>query len=802
MRRIVFGREAQSFGEALPIGNGRLGAMVWGGVKQERLQLNEDSVWYGKPIDRHNPDAYGNLERVRELILGGRPDAAERLLSYAFTATPQSQRIYQPLGDCWLNMYGSCAELAEDTGYDRGLNLKDATVSVSYKTKMGSIEREYFASYPHQVIAVKLEARKGERLNFDLLLTREKFYDEMIMDEWDGIYLTGNLGKGGLDFVAGAKIKVEEGSVNRIGEHLVVQDAKRAYLYLNGTSTFYQENPLGYVKASLQAASDLGWDALRAAHAEDYQRLFGAVRLQLGAAQRQAETEQAASPQQTAAGPAAAQSRTESELTTAQRLAATDSARIDPELVSLYFDFGRYLLISCSRPGSQPANLQGIWNEKMMPPWESKYTININTEMNYWMAESLGLSECMEPLFDLIERMRQNGRKTAWNMYRCRGFMCHHNTDIWADTAPQDQYIPATYWTQGAAFLVLFLWRHYEYHQDRKWLEQWFPVLEEAVLFYLDFLIEDQGEYVTCPSVSPENTYIMGNGVHARVCAGPSMDNQMLRDLFDAYEKAAGILGRADNEKVLEAKRIREKLPPIKIGKYGQIMEWREDYEEEEPGHRHISQLYALYPSSQITLDETPELAEAARATLDRRVSHGGGHTGWSAAWLINFYAQLGMAEEAGQMIRKLFVQSTFDNLMDNHPHVGGAVFQIDGNLGGCDAIAQMLVQDNGRRVLLLPACLPEWEEGRFEGVRLKGNAELSFQWTKETVSGTVRAYSDWNRKVVCCGKTLLFSLKAGERKAFVVKKQPEACFLQAAEADCVRQDAVEGNQYPAEIFQ
>lgn len=748
MKEIIFNKEAQNWGEALPIGNGRIGGMVFGGTKQERLQLNEDSIWYGRPVNRINPDANKNLEKVRSLILGGKPDEAERLLSYAFTATPQSQRIYQPLADCWLNFHGSCSKTDEKNDYRRWLDLETAVVSTRYSTENGSVIRECLASKPHQVIAMMLKATGGEHLNFDLLLTREKFYDEMIMDEPDSVYLTGNLGKGGLDFVVGCHIAVSEGSVKRIGEHLIVENAKCAYIYINGTSTFYQGNPLDNVRHTLKDASSLSWNELKSVHMEDYGKLFGAVKLHLGSATAKSQVE---------------------EMTTSQRLSLADADEIDPELISLYFDFGRYLLISCSRPGSMPANLQGIWNEKMTPPWESKYTININTEMNYWPAERLGLSECMEPLFELLNRMRESGRKAAKEMYGCRGFMSHHNTDLWADTAPQDIYIPATYWTQGAAFLCLFLWRHYEYNQDKVWLEKWFPVLEEAVLFYLDFLIEDQGEYVTCPSVSPENTYVMENGIHACVCAGPSMDNQMLRDLFDAYEKAAKILGKADNVNVLEAMRIKEKLPPIRIGKHGQIMEWREDYDEEEPGHRHISHLYALYPSNQITLDETPELAEAARTTLNRRVQYGGGYTGWSAAWLIEFYAQLGMAEEAGQMIRKLFVQSTFDNLMDNHPHVGGAVFQIDGNLCGCDAIAQMLVQDNGKRVILLPACLPSWGKGFFEGVRLKGNAVISFEWTQGVVRGVILAKSDWNGRVICRGKVLDFSLKTGTMKDFEV---------------------------------
>lgn len=736
-RDIWFDKEAACWEESLPIGGGRLGAMVFGGVSQERIQMNEDGVWYGKPVDRINPDAYANLEKVRSLILGGRPNEAEELLRYAFTATPQSQRIYQPLADCFIRMKGT----AETKEYARRLDLNEALVKVDYATSKGKIHREYFSSHNYHVIVVKLEASGKETLDFDVMLSRQKFYDEIVMDEPDSVFLTGSMGKGGLDFAAGCKVW-SDGSTKRIGEHLVVRSAKRALLYLTGTSTFYEKDLLAALKEELNRAAAVPYEELKADHISDYRSLFGGVELTLP------ETEKL------------------EKLTTPERLKRIREGKKDNGLCALYFDFGRYLLISSSRKGGLPANLQGIWNHKMMPDWESKYTININIEMNYWPAESCGLQECMEPVFDMLLRLRESGKRTAQKMYGCRGFMAHHNTDIWADTAPQDEYIPATYWTLGGAWLSLFIWRHYEYCRDAQWLEKYFPILEDAVLFFLDFLVEDHGEYVTCPSVSPENTYIMENGVHACVCAGPALDNELLYDLFTAYAKAAEVLHKEGGMRE-EVLRYREKLPPMRIGKYGQIMEWREDYDEAEPGHRHVSQLYALYPSSQITVDKTPVLAEAAKKTLERRLHYGGGHTGWSCAWIINMYAQLGMGDEALGMLKHLFKQSTFDNLMDNHPMEPTPVFQIDGNMGGCDAILQMLMQDDGERVRLLPACPTEWTEGEVKGVYLKNNARISLGWTKDMVCGEVEALSDYSGRLVCGKQEERLELKAGEKRKF-----------------------------------
>jgi alpha-L-fucosidase 2 len=414
---------------------------------------------------------------------------------------------------------------------------------------------------------------------------------------------------------------------------------------------------------------------------------------------------------------------------------------IDNSFAPLYFQYGRYLLISSSRKGSLPSNLQGIWNEDMQPAWDSKFTININTEMNYWSAETCSLPECHLPLFEHLKRMWKNGKYVADKMYGCRGFVAHHNTDLWGDCAPQDIYIPATYWVMGGAWLCTHIWNHYLYTNDKNFLQEMYPILKDAVLFFHDYLIEVNGELVTCPSVSPENTYIMPSGVKGCICYGSSMDIQILRDLFDGYLKASKELDIYD-EIFEKTKEIINKLPKINIGKYGQIMEWQEDYDETEPGHRHISQLYALHPSHQITIEETPKLAKAAAKTLERRLSYGGGHTGWSRAWIVNLYARLHDGENALKNLNELWEKSTFENLMDNHPFRGGYVFQIDGNFGATAAIAEMLVQSYEDKVIILPALPKQWENGKVTGLTICGGAKIDIEWKNGELL-TYNIYSD-----------------------------------------------------------
>lgn len=694
MSQIIFERPAREWNEALPIGNGRLGAMVFGGTDRELLMLNQDSIWYGGPQDRVNPDAKENLEQIRQYILDGKIPQAEELASLALSGTPQSERPYQPLGNLEINYRWQIQTGQEPEAYQRILDMEKGAVLEEYQRGACHCRKTYLSSYPHGVIAVHMQALEGT-LSFDALLSRGRFYNRVGKLDEQTIYLEGTLGDGGVSYRMAVRALASGGSCRIIGEQLVVRDVNQVTLYVGCETSFYEKDFEQKLNEVLDRAASDGYEKLLQDHEQDYRRLFGAVSLKV------------------------------------------DTGDEEGEKLTRYFDFGRYLLMSSSRPGSLPSNLQGIWNERMEPAWDSKFTININTEMNYWPAEVCGLSECHLPLFDHLLRMWENGRRVAKNMYGCRGFVAHHNTDLWGDCAPQDIYIPATYWTQGAAWLCTHIWTHYLYTGDETFLRRMYPVMRDAVLFYEDFLIEADGYLATCPSTSPENTYILPDGVSGCLCAGPSMDNQIIRDLLEDYRKVSAVLGIRD-ELVDKAGEMLSKLAPNRIGKYGQLMEWREDYEEMEPGHRHISHLYALHPSHQITVDKTPELAKAASVTLERRLANGGGHTGWSCAWIINFYARLGEREKARDNLLKLWEQSTYPNLMDTHPYGPGSVFQIDGNLGATAAIAEMLVQSDEDRVLLLPALPDKWAAGELNGVVLSSGVTMELCWQDHKLSGCV----------------------------------------------------------------
>lgn len=707
MGMLWFDKPAEEWSQALPIGNGRLGAMVSGGGKSEILQLNQDSIWYGGHIDRINPDAKSHLEEVRGLILSGKIPEAENLLRYTFSGTPRSERPYQPLGNVEMTFHGIGTEVS---GYRRELDLEKGIVTECYTVPERKMYKEYLASYPHGVIALHMEA-EGEAISLDILLRRAKFYDHTGKLDEQTIYMDAVLGAGGVSFLAAVRAQTEEGEVRVLGEHLLVRGAKELTLYIGCETSYYEEDWKRVLQEKLDKACGDGYARVREKHEKDYRALFDRVALELGEEDGDGKAASAAE-----------------DLPIDRKMEEGTEKGFRSDFAALYFQYGRYLLISSSRPGSLPANLQGIWNEEMQPPWDSKFTININTEMNYWPAEICGLSECHLPLFDHLLRMWEKGRKTAERMYGCRGFVAHHNTDLWGDCAPQDIYIPATYWVMGGAWLCTHIWLHYAYTQDEAFLKRMYPLLKDAVLFFHDYLIEVDGKLATCPSVSPENTYILPSGVRGCVCAGSSMDNQILRDLMEGYLKASHVLGIQDEvtEKTYE---ILQRLPGTKVGKYGQIMEWMEDYDEAQPGHRHISQLYALHPSHQITVDKTPELAEAASRTLERRLAHGGGHTGWSCAWIVNLYSRLGDGERAYRNLQKLWSQSTFPNLMDTHPRGNGHTFQIDGNLGAAAAIAEMLVQSDEDRVLLLPALPAQWAKGRVAGIALWGGGRIDLEW-------------------------------------------------------------------------
>lgn len=723
MSTLWYTKPAAEWEKALPLGNGRLGAMIAGNLREERIQVNEETIWYGGWEDRLNPDARENLPKLRELVRQGRISEAERLIRLAFISGPDGQRGYQTLGDIEMKYLNDPSQ-EECTAYRRELDLDRAVCRVQYENaKKEAFERTCFISRPADCMVLHLRAPKG-KVSVEVMLNRAKYFDRTGKVNDHTIYLSGNLGKNALEFAMCLSAKAKGGRVYTMGHTLVVEGADEAVLYFGADSTFryasadvasweprVQDVLAEKITEKLERAMAREYGELLAEHEKDYREFYDRVALSLPEKEENAV------------------------LPTDERLQRIISGGTDEGLAKLLFDYGRYLLIGCSRPGDLPATLQGIWNKDFMAPWDSKYTININTEMNYWPAEVCALPECHTALFDLIGRMREHGRSIARRMYGCRGFMAHHNTDLYGDCAPQDNWIPATIWTMGAAWLCTHLWMHYSYTQDLEFLKWAYPVMAEAALFFVDFLEEKDGYLVTNPSLSPENVYILPNGEQGCCCMGATMDLEILRELFTGCKKAAEILGDAVDEAEIpdvsdmrklqkEINAALEKLPPIRIDSTGRVMEWMEEYEEAEPGHRHVSQLYGLYPSDQISMDKTPELAAAAAETLRVRLANGGGHTGWSRAWIINFYAKLWEGEKAWENICQMLAKSTYANLFDRHPP-----FQIDGNFGVTAAIAQMLVQSREHKIILLPALPKAWDHGEVNGLRLVGNASIALAW-------------------------------------------------------------------------
>lgn len=721
-----------SWNRALPVGNGTLGAMIYGENTYEHFQLNEDSVWFGGRRDRNNKDALAHLEEIRSLILSGNIAKAEELCKYALTGTPQSQHTYQTLGDVYFDY---CGRLKNGRGFRRTLDLETALHStVTTEESTGITYRcDTFVSRDYNCIIAKFSTSVPGTLDLAASLQRGSFYKDTSHTA-DSLYISGNLGSDGMNFCCGMRFVSDGTSLEGIGEHLITRNASEVCVFLTAATTFRYEDPGKTVEDTLTKASALSYDKLYETHLAEYQPYFRRTQLSLS--------------YDTALDA----------LSTGERLKRIDADHPDNGLIATYFSFGRYLLLASSRGDCLPANLQGIWNQDISAPWGSKFTININTEMNYWPANSCNLAECQMPLFEHLRRMLPNGIRTAKEMYGCSGFVAHHNTDLWGDTAPQDICISATFWVMGAAWLCTHIWRHYLYTCDLVFLKEYYPVLKEAVRFFFDFLIEVDGAYVTCPSISPENTYIMENGTRGCLTYGAAMDNEILHELFENLLSAAPLVGDTDTAFLEKAAEYNAKIPGLQIGKHGQIMEWRKDYEEAEPGHRHISHLWALHPAFQITPDATPQLCDAAKITLERRLKSGGGHTGWSRAWIINMYARLWNGAECYNNLLLLLQKSTLENLLDNHPP-----FQIDGNFGAAAGIAEMLLQSNEARTVLLPALPAAWSDGSVTGLCGVGGITYDITWNNGAlVRATLLPKHDVTVTLVYQGKSQQVALKEG----------------------------------------